>query len=86
MKMRTWKAIIARIEDYNPDEDGTLLEASETKQEVVAYGFHMPEHYQLSPEFATIVGRGLFFENGWMMDGTVSTVVETGTTVVEVEE
>ena len=82
--MRTWKAIIARIEDYNPDEDGTLLEASETKQEVVAYGFHMPDWEEVDSvnkdralqQLATIVGRGLFFENGWMMDGTVSTVVE----------
>jgi len=77
--MKNYIALICTIEDFGwtNDENSVeeeLLEAHlEEKPWIYSYDIEVPE--DTSEEHITLIARGIFWENDWSMNGTVSTVI-----------
>jgi len=71
--MKQYKAIIVSMDDYHGDrKDLHNEDLSGTNHGV--YPFDVPVDF--SEEYVTLIAWGIFFDNDWCMDGTMSTVVE----------
>ena len=84
--MTEYIALICTMEDFGLPVENTGQELIECYIEeadwLTSYRFEVPEN--TPEEIVTRVGRGVFWENDWTMDGTVSTVMVA--TAAEVSE
>jgi hypothetical protein len=72
--MRRYTAFIAPTDDFHGSADD-LVDAWQNEHPAVYHiDFEVP--VDTSERFVTLIARGLFWEDQWSMDDTVSTVVE----------
>jgi|LWDU01.1.fsa_nt_gi hypothetical protein len=68
--VKYYTAFIASMDDYNGSADDLPM----ASQGVTIYDFEVPKG--TGDDTATLVARGIFFNNGWSMEDSISTVIE----------
>ena len=72
--MKRYTAFIALTDNFNGTAEELVDEWQKEHPHVYHIDFEVPD--ETSNRLITLIARGLFWEDQWTMDGTISTVVE----------